>query len=370
MSYSANNDSSSYAFGPAAAQELALVCTQAGRVIYQSGALTLRLEEDLTGRNLNDFIADKLAASVVGHAQQGKPLAFEAVIRSQLFAWHSESAGDNIHIMLTPLNDHSSAFINGNSAAFISREINVALSLMFSAMDSLKREALTPDGEAGTALLQQNMYRLMRLSRNMLDCALATGGELKLHTAEEDLTLLCVQFGARLAPIMERLGVCFTLELPDSPVLCTVDRDKVERMLYNLISNSIIALGDRREITLALAEREQTVTLTVIDRGQGIGWDLFPQALKKHTRMSPDSPSGWSGAGFGMALVDALAHRHGGTFVITTRPEQGTLACITLPRGKRPDSAGLGSLNPDYAGGLDRTLVELSTALGREFYLR
>ena len=358
-----------YAFGTPAGQELVLACSQAGRVVYQSGGLTLRLEEDLTGRNLNDFIADRLAASVVGHAQQGVPFAFEALVCGQLFACRSENNGEHIHIALSPLSERGSAFINTNSAAFISRELNETLSLMFAALATLKEEPLSPAGARGGGLMRQNMFRLLRLSRNLLDCALATSGELTLHTTEEDLVHLCTEFGARIAPVMTQIGATFILDLPDAPVLCTVDRDKLERMLYNLLSNSIIALGDRRVITLSLAEKEQMITLTMVDHGHGMSWDILPRALRKHSDMNPGSPAGQGGAGFGLALVDALAHRHGGSFVVTTRPDQGTLACITLPRTKSPGTGSLSSLNPDYAGGLDRTLIELSTALGREFYM-
>lgn len=364
-------DSNINHFGRSVDDDWLIVCTRAGRVIYQSSSLIYYVEEDLTGRNLNDFIADSLVASVVGNAQQGKSFTFEAHLLQQLFRFVSEPSGENIHLHLTPLMDEDGAFINQNAVGFIYREINTALSMMFSAMGPIADEVSSEGGKAKAALLQQNMYRLMRLSRNMLDCALAEGGGLALHYAQEDVCQLCRSMAADLAPYMAEMGIQFTLTVPETPVICKVDRARLERMIYNLIANSVMAVGKRRRIDLSVSQREQGVAITVTDWGRGIESDLLNRVRRKHTRLSADEYAAHGGAGFGLALVEALAKRHGGSFFITSLPDETTLACITLPHNADMlDPAPLGSLSLDYAGGHNRVLLELSTALPKEFYLK
>ena len=50
-------------------EEMTMLCSAAGRVVYLSGGLKLLLEEDLTGRNLNDFVEDQTVARVISRSQ-------------------------------------------------------------------------------------------------------------------------------------------------------------------------------------------------------------------------------------------------------------------------------------------------------------
>ena len=57
--------------------EAYLLCTPSGRVRYASGPLKLMIEEDLTGRNLNDFLEDATAARLIAETLSGNTYAFK-----------------------------------------------------------------------------------------------------------------------------------------------------------------------------------------------------------------------------------------------------------------------------------------------------
>ncbi len=353
-------------FGQGGGEELLVVCTPAGRVIFISGGLTLLIGEDLVGRNLNDFIADRIAATVVASAQSDTPYSFECIIGDRGFMCDSEKVEGNIHITMMPLSMDIDAFMSQNTAELVSREMNNSLALMLPVVKNLEQSSAD---RAQLGIMKQSIFRLMRLTRNIQDLALAKNSALVLKPVDLDAATFVREIENKLRPVMEKCGVKLTVSVPDYPLPCRVDREKLERMLLNLLSNSLIAIGDRRKISIVLSDKNENYSITVSDSGCGIENHRLKQVFMKYSAMAPAEYGGWNGAGFGLALVDAFARRHRGSLVLTSRPNEGTSACVTLCRNLDGDVMPLGAVRVDYAGEYDHMLMEFSTVLGKEFYM-
>jgi hypothetical protein len=187
-----------------------LQCTLAGRVIYQSVGLHAALEDDLTGRNLNDFIADSLAAAVVSHAGQQLPFSFESLLGSRLYRWDSARQGDYIALTLTLLGPGGFAETHLGAARFVSGEIRRQLQLMSCGLSSGHADAYT----------RQGIFRLTRLAHNLEDWALCMAGALPMDYRVVDMTALCRDLSGDVADIMAAARVQFTARLPEAALLC------------------------------------------------------------------------------------------------------------------------------------------------------
>lgn len=356
-------------FGSALGNDNLLVCTPSGRVIFMAEGLKLLVGEDYTGRNLNDFIADPIVAQIIIQTQQDKLYEFDCTIAAHKFRCSAELCADNIYVYLYSAETVSPAFMNPNSAQFVSRELHATLAVLLAAVDSVKEELQSSSrGNPVLAILNKNLYKLLRLSRNMLDCAMAESGSLSLRLSEVDLAAICRDLAQELQPLCRESGVGFTCQLPQQPVICRVDVDKVRRLLLNLVANAMAACRDGGSITLSLSQREQNMVLTVSDTGSGIAGEILSGIFEKHKRLSPEQRGGIGGAGFGLALVKAFAEQHGGSFVVTSVERRGTAACVTLPKNEGAEISMLGSLQPDYTVGLRDLLIELSPVLDRHFF--
>ena len=191
--------------------------------------------------------------------------------------------------------------------------------------------------------------RLMRLSRNMLDCALYENGVLPLHLSEGDMGAFCRDLARRLDIVGRKAQLDIQWVIPDEPIVCVFDEEKVERMVLNLISNAIRS-GRGAPIVVELSERDSQVVITVTDHGGGIASETMSTAMNKHALAPADQTSTAGGAGFGLALLRGFAARHGGTFIMSSNAD-GTSARISLPKNLDKERMAFNAVRPDYAGG-------------------
>lgn len=360
-------------------EDFYFLCSASGRVLLTTGSLKLFLEEDLTGRNLNDFLPDALAANIIAASFHKKSYDFRCELFGKHFRGVTEPNEEFMVVALFPVSEDGKAFIRKNSAQFISREISDQLSLMSASLDLLSRHiGLKLQGvELGEddiqkkirmpiSVINQSIMRLMRLSRNMLDCALYENGVLPLHLTQGDMGAFCRDLKRRLETVSRKARLDIQWIIPDQPVVCLFDEEKVERMILNLLANAVRA-GRNAPIIVELSERDNYVIITVTDHGGGIASETMSTAMNKHALAPADQTSTSGGAGFGLALLRSFAARHGGTFIMSSNAD-GTSARISLPKNLDKEQVAFNALRPDYAGGFDHILLELSTVLDGEFY--
>jgi two-component system osmolarity sensor histidine kinase EnvZ len=108
----------------------------------------------------------------------------------------------------------------------------------------------------------------------------------------------------------------------------------LRRAIANLVENAF-RYGQNRNrpdamITLRTMMDEQSILISVIDNGPGIPADDLERIRQPFTRLN-EARSGKPGAGLGLAIVERIAHLHGGRLVIKNRPSGGLEASLVLP---------------------------------------
>lgn len=354
-------------FDRESAERFTICATAGGRILYVTGELIYYIGQNPTGRNLNDLIPDDLAADVISSARRGERYTFECTVDKCRFSCASTRADQEIQITMFPVNDPREVYINKNAAELIVGEMNDSLHMMRLFLNHMAKHMGEKNGESVRmmGILNQQIYRLTRLSRNLSDSAMWVNGALRLHFAPHDIAQVCRELVAELQPLMDAAQITFTAEIPQGPVTCHMDREKVQRMILNLIANSMKALEDRREVELALTAQKNGVAITVVDYGRGSDME---EIFSKITQVEPGEITGWKGAGFGISLVRAYAKSHGGAFVMTSKQGGRTVARITLPYGLDRSVTGVNTLMPQYGGGHSLVLTELATALDVTHY--
>ena len=102
----------------------------------------------------------------------------------------------------------------------------------------------------------------------------------------------------------------------------------IQRLLNNLLDNAFNHGG--MDVTVQTAHNGEAVTLSVLDRGPGIPANEVDAALQPFSRLN-SARSGQSGAGLGLAIVEHIAHLHGGKLELLARVGGGLEARVTLP---------------------------------------
>ena len=365
----ANTSEENMTLFPESADDL-LICSPSGRILFQSSNLRARLQLDLVGRSLNDVLPDSQAAALIVAAHEGRPHGFQSQLCGQPVRCAMEPWDDKLMITVFPAEQTVGPTLSLRAAELLSREISSSLGTMFAALDALPPPQ-DAHGQLAWDAISQGLYRLTRLSRNLLDCARAENGQLELQIRAHDLADLCRRIQARLEPILAQLAIPLACEIPPGPLSCQYDEEKLERVLYNLFCNSIKYTRPGNAIRFSLAVKGENAVLQVSDRGAGIPQDMIPYMFCKHKNPAAASRPLVSGAGYGFALARAILSLHGGTCFATSQQGQGTIVKLTLPlRQPEGPQATLSSPQLDYASGFDHLLLELSPALPSHFFAR
>ena len=349
--------------------EAYLLCTPSGRVRYASGPLKLMIEEDLSGRNLNDFLEDATAARLIAETLAGNPYAFRCEMHGQAFHCRAEpwEDGDGIQIALFPVKSDKNRIKPAGMGLFMARELDRELGILMPAAQLL-RDSASPQQAPAAAVLQLHLYRLLRMSRNVEELALVESGKLQLYYSEVDLRDFCRNLLEQVRPYCEAWNIELHYRLPDVPVQCRVDADRVRSVMLHLLSNAILAQKDGGAVSVTLQQRDNgDAVLSVADRGCGMGGDLFRDVNRV---VGQEDPRSTGGLGLGLELTRAYVDAHGGQMMLMSGEGGGLVARVTLPRGEQAVLDELQTWRAPYGTGIDPLLVELSPIAKKEMLMK
>lgn len=174
--------------------------------------------------------------------------------------------------------------------------------------------------------------RLIRLINDLLDLAKIEAGKLPLACSWLSWDETVAKSAEGLVGLAHKAGV--RIEAASSPGLeVFMDRDRVQQVLTNLISNAI-KFSPENSVVRVVVGRTKNGELLVNVTDQGPGISLEDQELIFHKfrqGSSPESPL-VKGTGLGLAIAKALVEEHGGTIGVESTPGNGSTFWFTLPK--------------------------------------
>lgn len=170
--------------------------------------------------------------------------------------------------------------------------------------------------------------RLLELINTMLEISEAEAGAIKLKAEELDLVRLVRDAVELFLPVAEDKSIELTAHFPESCYL-KGDRQRLQRMLANLLDNALKYTPTGGKVSLAITESENKILITVQDTGVGIDGHDLPHIFERFYRCDPSRSQ--PGIGLGLSLALAIARAHGGDIKVTSISEQGSVFVIFLP---------------------------------------
>lgn len=252
--------------------------------------------------------------------------------------------------------------------ALASRELRAPLADIISASDRLlSRLDQMADAKADAAVINRSIYQLHRLVCNMSDAA-RYECESVPNQSLINMAAVFDEVFEKAGVLADHAGITLRYSTTNAPVWGLADEEKLQRAVYNLISNALKFTPREGVIDAKLALHGSRLSLTVQDSGTGIPAELRGSVFNRYQR-SATLEDGRYGIGLGLVIVRAAAAAHGGT-VLLEQPE-GQGARFTVTFAVRQSTMGtLRAPLPaiDYAGGRDRGLLELADVLPSTAY--
>ena len=180
-------------------------------------------------------------------------------------------------------------------------------------------------------VLEGNVEELERLSRlisDMLFIARADHNEAPLQREPVELAQEARRVADYLSLIAEERGVA--VEVTGSAAVIA-DRLLVERAITNLLSNAVSHADPDTAVRVVIASDAHGATLSVTNRGAGIGAEHLDRIFDRFYRIDPGRSRLDGGTGLGLAIVRSVMSAHGGSVVAHSQPGAETTFTLSFP---------------------------------------
>jgi signal transduction histidine kinase/DNA-binding response OmpR family regulator len=228
--------------------------------------------------------------------------------------------------------------LKSNFFANISHEFRTPLTLIQTPL----QQALNENSEKETISIStrfarsmhRNAQRLLHLVNQLLDLAKLEDGRMKLKVQEEDIAHIIRTIGYGFESMAHRKQINYQVNVVDKAVNAWFDREKLEHILTNLLSNAFKFTSSEGWIILeADFKKKEEVTIVVRDNGIGIAEDQIEHIFERFYTIN-DTSSDFTGSGIGMALTKELVALHHGKIEVESRVDHGATFTLTLPISK------------------------------------
>ncbi len=170
---------------------------------------------------------------------------------------------------------------------------------------------------------------LIEMIGTMLEIAKTDSGVIKLDVTQLDICKIIEDAADLFAPVAEDKRIKIFLEKPPRPLTVHGDRQRLQRVMANLLDNAIKYTPSGGSVSLSIAEDTAGVTVRISDTGMGIDEKDIPHVFDRFYR--GDKSRSTTGTGLGLSLALAIIRAHGGDITIKST-NRGSAFTVSLPK--------------------------------------
>ena len=215
----------------------------------------------------------------------------------------------------------------------LSHEFRTPISLIVGPVETLLNQEHDKEKENQLSMIKRNARRLLNLVNQLLDFRKLEEQEVKLNTSNDDFVTFVGDVAESFRDLADRRYINFKYSSTISTYYTTFDKDKIERILFNLLSNAFKFTGQEGYITLGLHESENKNELFINVSDTGIGMTeeeqekVFDQFFQGKTHESIMN----QGSGIGLSITKEFVRLHGGDISVESTYGKGSVFTICLP---------------------------------------
>lgn len=239
--------------------------------------------------------------------------------------------------------------------ANISHEFRTPLTLILGPSEKIINEELTDDAKKQAGIIRRNAQSLLGLVNQLLDLSKLEAGKLKLQASKFNIVPFVKGITMSFESLAERKGIQLKFISEKEEIDLYFDRDKMAKILTNLLSNAFKFTEQDEEIRVSLTlvpsplskgllleegrgmsggQGEGKVQITVTDTGIGISEEELPKLFDRFYQVDSSQTREHEGTGIGLALTKELVELHKGTIKVKSKVREGSEFTVMLPVGR------------------------------------
>ena len=219
--------------------------------------------------------------------------------------------------------------------ANMSHELRTPLNAVIGFSEIMEAQSFGPLGSDkyrhyAADILKSGRY-LLNVVSDILDMSSLEAGRVRLTYTEVSAEGALQAAARRVDDMAKAKNLTISVEVsPDANL--QVDAPALERILLTLVRNAVKYAPDSGEVTIGAQAFHNNVYFFVEDNGPGIDGEDFPRIGKPFEQGRQGLSNGMKGSGLGLAIANSLVELHGGSLRLETKPGEGVLALLSLPK--------------------------------------
>ena len=212
----------------------------------------------------------------------------------------------------------------------ITHELLTPLTVISASVDKLRDEK--PENGHDYDLMQLNIQRMVRLLQQMLETSKSEAGQLKLLVTQGDVMRYIRETAECIEPLIIKRKMKFTITCQPESMMGWIDTDKLDKIIYNLLSNAAKYSAENGEVSIKAITNYtyDHIRIIVSDKGEGIPPDKMKHLFERFY-IGDYREQRTIGTGVGLALTHDLVYLNQGTIDCQSEVGKGTTFTVTLP---------------------------------------
>lgn len=221
--------------------------------------------------------------------------------------------------------------LKSNFFANISHEFRTPLTLIKGPIEQLEQnpnESLSVDS---VKMIKRNINRILNLVSQLLDLSKIDEGNLQLESTEGDVYKCLRTAASSFNSHAAQRNIDYRVQIPQTVLWASFDRDKLEKVVYNLLSNAFKFSDSNSVISYEVEYGRQDLQMRVSDSGKGIPEEKLPFIFDRFYQVDSSSTKEQEGSGIGLSLSKDLVKLMDGTISVSSEMNKGTFFTVQLP---------------------------------------
>jgi signal transduction histidine kinase len=233
--------------------------------------------------------------------------------------------------------------------ANISHEMRTPLTLLLAPMESLMRRferSLDSNARELLTTMHANGMRLLKLINDLLDLIRLEAGRMDVKSEPLAVADFIKGLASAVRQMAENKHIQFETHVDGQLDVILADREKLEKILLNLLFNALKFTPSDGQIWLRVEKQGDDFVLIVRDTGVGIAEKSLPFVFDRFWQADSSSKRKFQGVGIGLALVKEMVEMLSGSVTVQSQEGKGTTFTVRLPYQKAEAAAKNETLAP------------------------
>lgn len=278
---------------------------------------------------------------------------FEHIINEKKVSVNIKNSNSNFELISTNLYDNNYVIwfvdkneqieheinnkIRGDFFANLSHELRTPLNIIFSSLQVLDLKLKNIEKKEDQSITKyinmatQNTYRLLKLVNNLIDSNKITAGYFEYNPQNYDIVYFVESICQSIVDFAKQKNIEVIFDTDIEEKIISFDLDKMERIILNILSNSIKFTKEQGKIEIYIRESNEMLEIEISDDGIGIPQNKLNSIFERFKQVENNTIRSGEGSGIGLYLVKSLVDMHGGDIAVESELGSGTTFKIRIP---------------------------------------